>query len=74
MIILTHMTYFTVSSYIWPDLFLLGPESLKINGQNVIRTRFEPTKKMSTYLVAFIVCEFTYSSKQKHDMDLLVII
>uniref|UniRef100_A0AAR2ISV2 Aminopeptidase n=1 Tax=Pygocentrus nattereri TaxID=42514 RepID=A0AAR2ISV2_PYGNA len=30
-------------------------ESLQIDRINVIRTRFEPTKKMSTYLVAFIV-------------------
>ncbi|KAG7327353.1 hypothetical protein KOW79_008959 [Hemibagrus wyckioides] len=50
----------------------LGPESLKIKGQNVIKTRFEPTKRMSTYLVAFIVCEFTYTSKQRDNVDVLV--
>lgn len=42
--------------------------------QDVIRTRFEPTKRMSTYLVAFIVCEFTYTSKQKDNMDVMVIL
>lgn len=37
-------------------------------------TAFEPTKRMSTYLVAFIVCEFTYISKQTKDMDVMVIL
>ncbi|XP_027019984.1 aminopeptidase N isoform X2 [Tachysurus fulvidraco] len=50
----------------------LGSESLKMRDQDVIRTKFEPTKRMSTYLVAFIVCEFTYTSKQKDNMDVMV--
>ncbi|KAM9460800.1 aminopeptidase N-like [Clarias gariepinus] len=50
----------------------MGSESLHINGHDVIRTRFEPTKRMSTYLVAFIVCEFTFTSKQKDNKDVMV--
>ncbi|XP_060797041.1 aminopeptidase N-like [Neoarius graeffei] len=50
----------------------IGSESLKMNGRDVIRTRFEPTKRMSTYLVAFVVCEFAYISKQNDKMDVMV--
>ncbi|MCI4383273.1 hypothetical protein PGIGA_G00024610 [Pangasianodon gigas] len=50
----------------------IDSENLKMNGHDVIRTRFEPTKRMSTYLVAFIVCEFTYTSKQKDNKDVMV--
>ncbi|KAI5101265.1 aminopeptidase N, partial [Silurus meridionalis] len=50
----------------------IGTESIQMNGHDMIRTRFEPTKRMSTYLVAFIVCEFTHTSKQKDSMDVMV--
>ncbi|XP_017334522.1 aminopeptidase N [Ictalurus punctatus] len=53
-------------------VFHSGPERLQINGHDVIRTRFEPTKRMSTYLVAFIVCEFVYTSKPKDNTDVMV--
>lgn len=48
-----------------------GSESIKLDGVDVIRTRFEPTKKMSTYLVAFIVCEFM-NIDQKDNKNVMV--
>uniref|UniRef100_A0A671SEP6 Aminopeptidase n=1 Tax=Sinocyclocheilus anshuiensis TaxID=1608454 RepID=A0A671SEP6_9TELE len=37
----------------------LGTKSITIDNQEVLQTRFEPTEKMSTYLLAFVVSEFT---------------
>lgn len=70
----TYITYSTVWSYIWSEVFHSGPERLQINGHDVIRTRFEPTKRMSSYLVAFIVCEFVYTSKPKDNTDVMVML
>uniref|UniRef100_A0A671SHD3 Aminopeptidase n=1 Tax=Sinocyclocheilus anshuiensis TaxID=1608454 RepID=A0A671SHD3_9TELE len=36
-----------------------GTKSITIDNQEVLQTRFEPTEKMSTYLLAFVVSEFT---------------
>uniref|UniRef100_A0A8D3D6V7 Aminopeptidase n=1 Tax=Scophthalmus maximus TaxID=52904 RepID=A0A8D3D6V7_SCOMX len=41
----------------------LDAVNISIDGQNLIRTRFEPTERMSTYLLAFVVSEFTYAGK-----------
>ncbi|XP_040897435.1 aminopeptidase Ey-like [Toxotes jaculatrix] len=36
------------------------PVNITVDGQNLIQTRFEPTEIMSTYLLAFVVCDFAY--------------
>ncbi|XP_071345766.1 aminopeptidase Ey-like [Trachinotus anak] len=36
------------------------PVNITVHGQNLTQTSFEPTEIMSTYLLAFVVCEFAY--------------
>ncbi|TKS69747.1 Aminopeptidase Ey [Collichthys lucidus] len=38
----------------------LEPINITIEGQHVIQTSFEPTEIMSTYLLAFVVCDFGF--------------
>lgn len=38
------------------------PINITMEGQHVIQTSFEPTEIMSTYLLAFVVCEFGFIS------------
>ncbi|XP_023669966.2 aminopeptidase N-like [Paramormyrops kingsleyae] len=45
--------------------------NMTINNETVTRTTFEPTPQMSTYLLAFIVSDYTYISSAKKDNALI---
>ncbi|KAA0722881.1 Aminopeptidase N [Triplophysa tibetana] len=49
----------------------LGTEIIIINNQEVLRTRFEPSAKMSSYLLAFVVSEFT-NIQSSPEADILI--
>ncbi|XP_068612845.1 aminopeptidase Ey-like [Brachionichthys hirsutus] len=36
------------------------PVSISVDGQDLLYTRFKPTEIMSTYLLAFVVCDFEF--------------
>ncbi|KAL2077059.1 hypothetical protein ACEWY4_026563 [Coilia grayii] len=47
-----------------------GVVNITIDGHNVSQTTFEPTKIMSTYLLAFVVCD--YSHIETHEIPVLI--
>ncbi|XP_035992371.1 aminopeptidase N-like [Fundulus heteroclitus] len=47
------------------------PINITLDGESLIQTCFEPTEIMSTYLLAFIVCDFAYI-RTNRDADVLV--
>ncbi|XP_034535383.1 aminopeptidase Ey-like [Notolabrus celidotus] len=47
------------------------PLNVTLDGMDVIQTSFEPTEIMSTYLLAFVVCDFTYI-KNSTGADVLI--
>ncbi|CAB1323360.1 unnamed protein product [Coregonus sp. 'balchen'] len=49
--------------------------NVTVNTESVTQTRFEPTKSMSTYLLALIVCDYSNISAQERNIqkDLIVL-
>ncbi|KAJ7997844.1 hypothetical protein DPEC_G00216380 [Dallia pectoralis] len=45
-----------------------GKEQNVVKTEAISQTRFEPTKTMSTYLLALIVCDYSYVSSQEKDI------
>ncbi|XP_077419547.1 aminopeptidase Ey-like [Vanacampus margaritifer] len=45
--------------------------NITMDGQNVLQTTFEATKRMSTYLLAFVVCDFGFI-RSKPGADVLI--
>lgn len=50
-----------------------GSINVTVDGKDVLQTTFEGTEIMSTYLLAFVVCEFGFL-ENKTDAGVLVII
>lgn len=44
-----------------------------MKGQNVTQTSFEPTEIMSTYLLAFVVCDFAFIGTEPGASVLVII-
>lgn len=44
------------------------PVNITVDGQKLIQTSFEPTEVMSTYLLAFVVCDFGYIQRKNTDV------
>uniref|UniRef100_A0A3B1IZE6 Aminopeptidase n=1 Tax=Astyanax mexicanus TaxID=7994 RepID=A0A3B1IZE6_ASTMX len=49
----------------------MGTKTITLRNQNVLQTKFKPTLKMSTYLVAFVVSEYS-SIRTAAETDVLV--
>lgn len=53
-------------------VFLADPVNVTMGGQDLLQTSYEPTKVMSTYLLAFAVCEFGFRWAKLADNTLVI--
>lgn len=53
-------------------VFLADPVNVTVDGQDLLQTSYEPTKVMSTYLLAFAVCEFGFRWAKLADNTLVI--
>lgn len=53
-------------------LFLTEPINVTLDGQELLQTSFQPTKLMSTYVLALSVCDFAFRETRLADNTLVI--
>lgn len=52
---------------------LTDPVNITMDGDNMVQTSFQPTEIMSTYLLAFVVCDFGFIESEPGAKVLVII-
>lgn len=53
-------------------LFLTEPINITLDGQELLQTSYQPTKPMSTYVLALAVCDFGFRGTRLADNTLVI--